>query len=121
MRYDNPVQILFRIADEDLEIGDKKIREGQLVNLIIGAANRDPEQFSDPDHLDLSRPENRHMGLGFGIHFCVGAALVRLEAQIAFNTLLKRLPKLRLASDTLEWQSENPIFRGLKALPVVFN
>jgi cytochrome P450 len=119
LRYDNPVQIVWRLATEDLEIGGKQIGQGQVVNLIIGAANRDPDHFSEPDRFDLNRPENRHMGFGFGIHFCLGAPLARLEGQIAISTILRRMPTLRLTTESLEWQ-ENPIFRGVKSLPVVF-
>lgn len=119
LRYDNPVQIVWRVAVENLEIGGKQIRQGQVVNLLIGAANRDPAQFPDPDRLDFSRPENRHAGFGFGIHFCLGAPLARLEGEIALNTVLRRLPHLRLETEALEWQ-ESPTFRGVKALPVAF-
>jgi hypothetical protein len=117
--YDNPVQIVWRVATEDLEIGGKQIRRGQVINLLIGAANRDPAQFPDPDRLDFSRLENRHAGFGFGIHFCLGAPLSRLEGEIALNTVLHRLPNLRLEMEALEWQ-ESPTFRGVKALPVAF-
>ena len=119
MRYDNPVQISYRSAADDVEIGGKCIRKGQLVNSILAAGNRDPERFSEPDQFDITRDEGRHVGLGLGIHFCLGAPLLRLEAQIAFATLLSRYPRMALASENLEWQ-EHPIFRGVKSLPVVF-
>jgi len=119
LRYDNPVQIVWRLATEDLEIGGKRIDQGQIVNVVVGAANRDPAQFPDPDRLDLSRGEFRHAGFGLGIHFCIGAPLARAEGQIALNTLLRRMPGLRLESEALEWQ-ESPTFRGLQSLPVVF-
>ena len=119
MRYDNPVQISYRSAADDVEIGGKCIRKGQLVNSILAAGNRDPERFSEPDRFDITRDEGRHVGLGLGIHFCLGAPLLRLEAQIAFATLLSRYPRMALASENLEWQ-EHPIFRGVKSLPVVF-
>ncbi|MCI0397465.1 MAG: cytochrome P450 [Chloroflexi bacterium] len=117
MRYDNPVQIVYRSAAEAVEIGGKEISRGQLVNVLVGAANRDPAQFSEPDRFDVGRPVGRHVGLGLGIHFCLGAPLARLEGQIAFTSLLRRFPELRLASETLEWQ-EHPTFRGLKRLLV---
>jgi pimeloyl-[acyl-carrier protein] synthase len=119
MRYDNPVQIAYRSAAEDVEIGGKHIRKGQLVNSVLAAGNRDPERFSEPDRFDISRDEGRHLGFGLGIHFCIGAPLVRLEAQIAFSTILRRFPELHLATENLEWQ-EHPIFRGVKSLPLIF-
>jgi cytochrome P450 len=119
LRYDNPVQIMWRLATEDLKIGDRQINQGQMVNFIVGAANRDPAQFPDPDRLDLGRAENRQAGFGFGIHFCLGAPLARLEGEIAINTVLRRLPNLQLKTEALEWQ-ESPTFRGVKALPVAF-
>lgn len=119
MRYDNPVQIAYRSAAEDVEIGGKCIRKGNLVNSILAAGNRDPERFSEPDRFDIRRDEGRHLGFGLGIHFCLGAPLVRLEAQIAFDTILRRFPALHLATDHWEWQ-EHPIFRGVKSLPLLF-
>ncbi|HSB00320.1 MAG TPA: cytochrome P450 [Anaerolineales bacterium] len=119
MRYDNPVQIAYRSAAEDVEMGGKYIRKGQLINSILAAGNRDPEHFSEPDRFDITRDEGRNLGFGLGIHFCLGAPLVRLEAQTAFTTLLHRFPKLSLATEDLEWQ-EHPIFRGVKSLPVEF-
>ncbi len=119
LRYDSPVQITSRIAMEDLEIGGEKISKGQMISLFIGAANRDPAQFSEPDRLDITRQENRHLAFGFGLHFCLGAALARLAGQIAIGTVLSRMPHLRLATADLEWH-DNPTFRGLKSLPVTF-
>ncbi|HSK66622.1 MAG TPA: cytochrome P450 [Anaerolineales bacterium] len=117
LRYDNPVQITYRSAVEEAEIQGRRIRKGDLVNTIIGSANRDPQRFTHPDRFNITRNEGRHLGFGVGIHFCIGAPLVRLEAEIIFETLLRRFPELRLATDSLEWQ-EHPIFRGLKHLPV---
>jgi cytochrome P450 len=117
LRYDSPVQVVWRLATEDIEIGGKVIRQGQMVNFILGAANRDPEQFRDPDRFDLSRAANKQVDFSLGTHFCLGAPLARLEGQIAFASLLRRLPGLRLAAETLEYQ-EQPIFRALTALPV---
>ena len=119
MRFDNPVQIVYRSAAEEIVMDGKRIGKGQLVNMILGAANRDPEQFSEPDRFDLTRDEGKHVGFGLGIHFCIGAPLARLEGQIAFTTLFRRFPNLRLAADALEWQ-EHPTFRGVKSLPVTF-
>lgn len=117
LRYDNPVQITYRSALEDTDLKGKRIRKGDLVNSILGSANRDPQRFSNPDLFDITRNEGRHLGFGIGIHFCIGAPLVRLEAEVVFDTILRRFPKISLATETLEWQ-EHPIFRGLKALPV---
>jgi cytochrome P450 len=118
LRYEGPFQRNRRIATEDVEIGEQKIGKGELVMQLLGAANRDPDQFEDPDRLDLSRQPNRHVAFGYGVHFCLGAALARLEAPVALRTLFRRLPGLELAVEpgALEW--ENTVFRGLKALPV---
>ncbi len=118
LRYDNPVQITYRSALADASIGGRLIRKGDLVNTVIGSANRDPERYSEPDCFTITRNEGRHLGFGVGIHFCIGAPLVRLEAEIVFETILRRFPRISLAAETLEWQ-EHPIFRGLKNLPVV--
>jgi len=119
MRYDNPVQIAYRSAAQDVELGGKLIRKGQLVNSVLAAGNRDPERFSEPDRFDIMRDEGRNLGFGLGIHYCLGAPLVRLEAQTAFTAILHRFPELTLAAGELEWQ-EHPIFRGVKSLPVEF-
>ena len=117
LRYDSPVQITYRSTLADANIGGRIIRKGDLVNTILGSANRDPERFSNPDRFDITRNEGRHLGFGLGIHFCIGAPLVRMEADLVFETILRRFPNLQLATETLEWQ-EHPIFRGLKSLPV---
>jgi cytochrome P450 len=85
----------------------------------IGAADRDPAQFPDPDRLDLQRADNRHIAFGWGIHFCLGAPLARLEGQIAINTLVQRFPKLALATDRPRYR-QSLTLRGLEALPVAF-
>ena len=117
LRYDSPVQITYRSALQDAQINGKLIRKGDLVNTIVGSANRDPERFAHADRFDITRNEGRHLGFGRGIHFCIGAPLVRLEAEIVFETILRRFPDINLATEKLEWQ-EHPIFRGLKSLPV---
>lgn len=119
LRYDSPVQLTSRIAKADLRIGDKEIRAGQEIMFSLGAANHDPAQFAQPDMLILDREENRHLSFGQGIHFCLGAPLARMEAEIAFGSLLKQLTKLRLASETIEYFSSQ-VFRGLNVLPVTF-
>lgn len=119
LRFDGPVQRTGRMTTAEVEIGDKRIPKDSIVVSAIGAANRDPKHFSDPDRLDISRKENRHIAFGFGIHFCLGAPLARIEGQIAIGTLLRRLPALTLVSNTPEWR-ESSVLRGLKALPVTF-
>jgi cytochrome P450 len=85
----------------------------------MAAGNRDPERFPDPDRLDLGRADNRHLAFGWASHFCFGAPLARIEGQIAFEAMLRRLPNLRLETGPLTWR-ENLGLRGLKALPVAF-
>lgn len=119
LRFDGPVQMTARTALEDIEIEGKTITKGQQAVIVLAAANRDPAQFAAPDTFDITRKENSHIAFSHGIHYCLGAPLARAEAQIALNTLLRRLPKLRLHSEHLEWR-ETVTLRGLKALPVVF-
>src|SRR5262249_31234083 len=119
LRYGNPVQFTTRLAKEDVQFGGKTVRRGELVFLVLAAANRDPAHFPDPDRLDVSRSPNHHLAFGQGPHVCVGAPLARLEAQIAFRTLLRRLPEMRLASEKVEYR-DNFNLRGPKSLPVAF-
>jgi len=119
LRYESPSQHTARMAPTDRELGGRAIRKRQAVIAVMGAANRDPERFPDPDRLDLSRQPNRHVAFGWAAHFCFGAPLARIEGQIAFDTLLRRLPELRLESGPLEWR-ENLGLRGLRSLPVAF-
>jgi hypothetical protein len=119
LRYESPSQHTARMAPSDRELAGRAIRKRQAVIAVMGAANRDPERFPDPDRLDLSRQANRHVAFGWAAHFCFGAPLARLEGQIAFDTLLRRLPELRLEPGPLEWR-ENLGLRGLKSLPVAF-
>jgi cytochrome P450 len=118
LRFESPVQWTGRVALEDLEINDLQVPQGQRLAMGLGAANRDPTQFPEPDRLDLRRAENRHVAFGHGIHFCLGAALARMEGQIAIGTLVRRFPGLRLGSGPIRWQ-ENFTLRGLKSLPLV--
>ena len=119
LRYDGPVQRTARIPSEDVAIGGRTIAQGEMVLPFIGAADRDPAQFPDPDRLDITRADNRHIAFGWGIHFCLGAPLARAEGQIAINTLVQRLPKLALATETPEYRGSLTL-RGLAALPVAF-
>ena len=107
------------MTNTDVELHGRKIAKGSLVVTAIGAANRDHAHFPDPDRLDITRHDNRHIAFGFGIHFCLGAPLARLEGQIAIGRLLRRMPGLRLATSTPEWR-ESSTLRGLKTLPVTF-
>jgi cytochrome P450 len=119
LRYESPSQHTARLAPEDVELGGRLIRKRQAVIAVMGAANRDPARFPDPDRLDLCRPDNRHVAFAWASHFCFGAALARLEGQITFATMLRRMPELRLEPDPLVWRP-NLGLRGLTALPVTF-
>src|SRR4029079_19247192 len=119
LRFESPSQHTARICREDTELGGKLIRKGQAVIAVMGAGNRDPERFPNPDRLDLGRTDNRHLAFGWASHFCFGAPLARIEGQIAFATMLRRLPELRLSPEPLVWR-ENLGLRGLTALPVTF-
>ena len=119
LRYDGPVQRTARVASDDATIGGQKISKGDMVMPFIGAADRDPAQFPEPDRLDLGRADNRHIAFGWGIHFCLGAPLARVEGQIAIDTLVRRLPRLELATESPEYR-QSLTLRGLKALPVRF-
>ena len=119
LRFDGPVQRTARIPSEDVTIGGRTIPKGEMVMPFLGAADRDPTQFPDPDRLDITRADNRHIAFGMGIHFCLGAPLARMEGQIAINTLLARLPKLALATDKPQFR-QSLTLRGLQALPVSF-
>lgn len=123
LRYDCPIQIIPRRASADVELGPVLVSAGEEVLFMVGAANRDPARYADPDTLDLRRENVQPMSFGGGIHYCVGAPLARLEAKIALVTLLRRLPGLSLPEGMsvadLEWNG-NVSARGLKALPVTF-
>ena len=119
LRFDGPVQRTARIPSEDVTFGRYTIAKGEMVMPFMGAANRDPAQFPDPDRLDIGRSDNRHIAFGWGIHFCLGAPLARIEGQIAINTLLRRLPKVALTTEVPEYRPSLTL-RGLKALPVSF-
>jgi cytochrome P450 len=119
LRFDGPVQRTARIPSEDVVIDGHKIAKGEMVMPFIGAADRDPAQFPDPDRLDITRTDNRHIAFGWGIHFCLGAPLARVEGQIAINTLVQRFPKLALATESPEFR-QSLTLRGLKSLPVRF-
>lgn len=121
LRYAAPGQMRPRIAREDMEIRGTRIQKGERLFLILAAANYDASHFHCPEKLDLERPRGDHiMTFGHGIHYCLGAALARLELEIVFPTLLRRLPGLRLAVPEVEWRP-NFLLRGLVALPLKFD
>jgi cytochrome P450 len=119
LRYDGPVQGTGRVATEPMEIDGRLVEPQQAVLCMLAAANRDPAQFERPDELDVTRQPNEHLAFGDGIHFCLGAPLARLEGQIAFQSLLERLPEPRLAAEELHWGGTF-ILRGLTGLPIAF-
>lgn len=123
LRYDGPVErATMRFAAEDVAVGGQTIRRGDAVSLVLAAADRDPAHFEHPNRFDLTRSNMRHLGFGLGIHYCLGAPLARLEGEIAFATLIRRLPDLRLAvaPEALVWRGV-PILRGVTGLPVHWN
>ena len=117
LRYDGPSGALARVAAADLEMGGRTIRQGQRLFAFMNSANRDPEAFADPERFDIGREPNAHLTFGHGIHFCLGAPLARLEAQIAATRLAERLPGIRLSGGDPEWH-DSLILRGVKRLPV---
>ncbi|MDX6382129.1 MAG: hypothetical protein QOI57_3153 [Rubrobacteraceae bacterium] len=122
LRYDGPVETSTeRFTREDVVIGGTLIPKGEMVMVVIASADHDPERFPEPDALDVTRADNKHLAFGKGIHFCLGAPLARMEGQIAINTLLRRMPDLRLkdSPESLTWRP-GLVLRGLKGLPVEF-
>jgi pimeloyl-[acyl-carrier protein] synthase len=116
LRYDAPVQLAGRVAVDDIELDGRTLRPGQVVGLVLGAANRDPDAFPDPDRLDLTRSPNNHVAFGRGIHFCLGAPLARLEGPIAIAALVTRFPKVRPAGEAKRRQ--NVHVRGFESVPI---
>ena len=120
LRYDSPTQAPNpQVATDDLEIGGRKISSGEVVTVLIGAANRDPAKFPDPDSFDVARADGEHLAFSHGAHYCLGASLARLQAQIAVGAIVRRMPRLRLATDQLKWKTMGR-FRVLESLPVQF-
>nr|WP_287252994.1 cytochrome P450 [Moorena sp. SIO4E2] len=117
MRYDSPTQIIARTPIETLEVGGQTIHPGEDVIICLGAANRDPAEFTSPNQLDLRRKDNPHLAFATGSHFCLGAALARVEVPIAINTIVQQLPNLELTIDEPGYQ-EYLVLRHLRSLPV---
>lgn len=122
LRYNGPAEVSnMRFASEEMEFRGKRICKGDLLFIALSSANRDSEQFINPDTLDITREANNHIAFGKGVHYCLGAPLARLEGEIAINTLLRRMPDLRLktAESLLEWR-HGMIIRGVKEIPLLF-
>ena len=117
LRYESPVQYAGRIVKEEMELCGVRLRQGDVIAFMLGAANRDPQQFKDPCRLNLARLNNAHLAFGAGPHFCIGNQLARLEGQVAILRMVQQFPRMRLAVQHLEW-APNIGLRGLKSLPV---
>ena len=118
LRYDPPVQLTSRILLDDYEIDGTVIGKGESAVLLLASANRDAAEFEEPDTLDLARQNNRHLAFGYGIHYCLGAPLARVEGEIALSTLTRRFPRMSLVTDPPPYK-ENIVLRGLAELSVV--
>jgi cytochrome P450 len=120
LRFDGPVQATVRNCTTATNIGETEVAVGELVFVIIAAANRDPFKFADADTFDIARMPNEHVAFGEGIHFCLGASLARMEGEIALSTMLERFPNLRLANpDALLEYRGSYLLRGLRTLPMI--
>ncbi len=117
LRYDSPVQLDLRRIVQDCDVNGFPVKRGEDIVVLIGGANRDPEQFEDPDGLDVGREGNSHISFGRGIHACIGAPLARLEARIAIEVLLERFSSIRLSGPPPEFRN-SIVLRGLETLPV---
>ena len=117
LRYDGPVHISARIATVDIEIGEHRFEAGDKALTLLAAANRDPARFTDPDRLDIGRDEGPHLTFSYGIHYCLGAALARLEGQVVINSLVQRFGEMAITTDPVEYR-EHFVLRGLKELQV---
>ena len=120
LRFEPPSQHTARLAPQDLELGGKRILKRQAAIAVMASGNRDPERFSEPNRFDITREDNRHLSFGWAAHFCFGAALARIEGQVAFGAIVRRLANLRLEPGPLTWRA-NLGLRGLTALPVRFD
>jgi cytochrome P450 len=120
LRHESPVQVRTRVARQDLELAGQRVATGQGLLLLLGAANRDPRVFRNPDRFDMRRTPNHHLAFGEGPHYCLGAALARLESRVALEILLQRMPRLALAPGSKIHRQPNFTLRGWASLPVVF-
>ena len=121
LRFDAPVQGLYRTTTADVGVAGRRIPAGTKVLALFAAANRDPRQFPDADRFDITRSPNLHVAFGSGVHFCLGASLARLEARVAAERMLERLPGLRLDPDDPPQRLLNPTIRSLRRLPALFD
>jgi cytochrome P450 len=119
LRFESTTQYTGRVAPEDMTLGGKAIRKGDAVTAVLAAANRDPARFAEPDTLDLSRTDNRHVAFSWAAHYCLGAPLVRMSASIAFSTILRRLPGLSLVTTVPKWRGMAAM-RSVQSLRVRF-
>jgi cytochrome P450 len=119
LRYDCPLQQTKRLAGRSVRIGEQEIERGDQVLVCLGAANRDPAVFPDPDRFDITRDARRHLAFGHGMHGCLGGMLAELQASIAFDTLYAMPGRLEPGAGQPEWQDQSFIIRGLRRLPVV--
>jgi cytochrome P450 len=117
LRFDTPVQRVSRVALADTELAGQEVKQGEMINILIGGANRDPARFQDPDRFVLTRTDGAHLSFAAGPHYCVGATLARVEGEIAMAGLARRVPGLRLATDEIVFRP-SPVLRGLVELPV---
>jgi pimeloyl-[acyl-carrier protein] synthase len=120
LRYESPAQIIARTVAQDMEWDGRSLREGDAVIVLLGAANRDPAQFDDPEILDVGRSPNQHIAFGHGPHFCLGAQLSRLEGRVAIPALVRRFPNMRPVEDQPDWRP-TAVLRGLNSLAVSLN
>jgi len=117
LRYDSPVHVTARIATTDLTVGGTPVAAGEQLIVLVAAANRDPAVFADPDRLDIGRADNRHLSFSAGMHYCLGAALARLEGEVAIGALVRRFPRLELVDPEPRYR-DHLVLRGLRSLPL---